>query len=854
MNASNSIYLPPRLYERMKSIYSEGVTVLCAPHGCGKSTALLKFMRCSRHRFDSRRFIKKAENADDCFGKICYNIFGEVFPIPIDEDSFCEIRDRLTSAPSKHIVVAIDCDAGVDAVLGSLRSAELLSKYSNASIVLCADSLSDTQRKTAAELGMNMISEDELKFTEGEIRSLFELHGARNADFPHIYFLTNGNALSVRLCLCLCENGFEIPDTDADGLLRELLDKAFSPAEIGALAAAVSFDYLDGDYCSSLGRDRTLSDYFGEQAFDFGFVCDTVEKLSGMLRIIFLNRKTHRVRAHFSLKRFIRQYVNFIPNDCHNAMRRCFAKHAQEIGDGYSAFCEYVMAGDIGLAARVSYGGKVSFDTAFRERNVLLHFIRLRPFECREIMPKYLQIASLFVATPYGDEVRSYYRQAISFIIHSERYIKSGRRTILSYAYALLAGAESCQSERMGTLIRQAHDLRDDSSLRYMPFYSWNKYAISLFGIMHSYSNPTQIERNQIMQNQQMYDDITGRDSFVPDVYDAESDYCSGQIDIAEEKANAILEKCVGEENVTSRLNTLLLLAKIYLYKSSCRLYEQTEGEIKDIMLRSGDPEVQCMARLCLAWLSCIRADVKYDTYYLRLVDDERIMFNSYTAPFYYLALCMSKLIVGEYSEIVDNIDKYLEAADRTHGETVRHQLSIICAQALFRLGRSEEAKKYINAVLPKLVRGGVYIPVAEVLSACHDAMLYLKSGEHDGDVVVRVCEAAAVIRSSADVVRMYLLNKDGDLIVGIDPPDNAISKAVKENKALIKELKLNEKSFTVAALAAGGLSNEDIAKETGYTVDSIKGILKRIYAKLGITSRDSLSRFVPPIDIYSCE
>ena len=52
---------------------------------------------------------------------------------------------------------------------------------------------------------------------------------------------------------------------------------------------------------------------------------------------------------------------------------------------------------------------------------------------------------------------------------------------------------------------------------------------------------------------------------------------------------------------------------------------------------------------------------------------------------------------------------------------------------------------------------------------------------------------------------------------------------------------KLTQRELDIARLAGQGYSNRDIAEAQGVSVRTVEGHLYRIFAKLGITSRDEL-------------
>ena len=197
MSASNNIYLPKRIFDRLKSIYTEKLTVLCAPENYGKTTLLREFVRLSCTSERSCHIINdNHSSANECFARYCEVLLGSAEQIPITEKEFFLLRDKFEAVHcSQPPIFLIDSPSAVEMVLNNLYCFRLITAYSPACTVITCEELTFYHQMLVEHNNINLIGQNELSLTAEETDEYFKICGIKGADAALVHSEVHGEML-----------------------------------------------------------------------------------------------------------------------------------------------------------------------------------------------------------------------------------------------------------------------------------------------------------------------------------------------------------------------------------------------------------------------------------------------------------------------------------------------------------------------------------------------------------------------------------------------------------------------------------------------------------------------------------
>lgn len=834
---TNKIYIPPRFYARLERIYTDKATVVSAPVGCGKTTMVREFISRSRKNGMSCRFIRSAKSVSDCFSQVCRIVLGHEAFSPETDGQFTALRHETALANADNVLIVVDCHYVTEAFLENLRAAELFIKSSSARLVIISDNLHNTHIDAAKALGISVITESDLKFTPSEVEEYFRYCSVECNDIERISALADGQAIRLKLCLKLASLGVTPVSGSVTELAAQYMQAAMTREELGAFICAASIDNISDDYLHSLVSSGSLTDYFGSGAFREDFFLQFLRTFGGSTGLCRFNAKTRSFTVHPCLKDYISGYTSSLPQDVRSALKICMARQYLKQQKFYYAFCEFFLAGDYNAAAECSNSQPISLRDLLDTKKTLTEFIEKCPLNNKELIPRYLRVLAMLMLTSEKNNLRGNFRRAIEHISASPEYDAKERRRMLSYAYALRTYEDFFFVERMGNHIKRAYEYFDGTGSLSSPFYTWNMYVPSLFGLIHNYALSLKTEREQFGRFHTMYSEILNHGKFILDYYNAESAYFTGDLALADSITTKLLEFCKGRANDAPRLIGLLMLGKTAVFSGEYETYERIENSISDILHKTEEYEVYMMAKMSLAMLDMTCGNIKYSAFFACCKDDEEIRLNRFAAPYYCLISALYRLSLGMVDRILENEQYYFSITDEVRNGTVRHQLYIIIAEALFISGNDEAAARYAEKALGVIEGTSIYMPAAEVLVHCRKTREYYQHNTPESAVVLRACRAAEKFILGSDTILTYKLTK----IRRKTPAPHCAKPQPPEDFSAAKQLGLTKKEYAVSTLAAQSLSNEEISQKLSISIDSVKGCLKRTFAKTGVRSRNGL-------------
>lgn len=844
------IYIPRRIYAGLKSIYSQRVTVVSGRDGCGKSTVLAEFIRRSRGKGRSCRFIRGSDSAESCFGELCRIVTGKVCPLPVTDKEERDLRALFSAADTQGLVIIADDPFAWELVLGGYRAGSIISECLSGSLVVTAGELGTSQLALARRFGCAVMQGSELLLTIDETEEYARLSGIDRTTARDVFALTGGELMYVSAAFALAAHGRALPQSTEEILtgLVELADRRTQ----GAMYAASSFVRMSVEFYDELCGCAELSALFGE-----GFAMQ--REIEGLhegpfgLGLIKVDKKSRLVTVHPCLKVALRRCFGGLSEEVKREFHKAIARHFLRLGDTFMAFSHFYLSGDYDAAAQCPRkSGGVSFDVLVKTSAMLERFTENCPLSCTVMLPRYMRILALLALTDKRENVHERFAALFAEINTNPQLLPAERRRLQFCAELMRTYEDMFILEKMGVHIKRAYELFNGRRELYAPFHSWNVYSPSVFALIHRYSVPLATEAEQFTRYHSMYTDMIDHGGHILGLYRAECVYFTGDRARASALCRRELEECNAPRDISVRISLLLLDGRIALYSGDYKRYEQVCGELATLTHLPQLPEVITMARLCLADLSCAQGEGRTDGFFLRCMTDEEIMRNRFQAPFSYMVIALMDLAIGRYEEILAEREKYLAAADAVRNETINIKLLLLFAAAELISGDEEAALRDVLSAFGSLKGTGIYAPVAEIMALCPQlAEFAARALPARHAVFVRECaELSAEYRRGIEVIKTYSMSGGGKAWLR-----SAVTAQMADARALAfddvrKRLGLSRKEFAYAVLAASRFSNAQICAVYSVSMDAVKSSLKRVFAKLGIRSRGQLRSLVPTIGL----
>ncbi len=852
MSEHQKLYIPKRLYNRLKSIYSEKLTILCAPENYGKTTLLREFIRRSRPAYRSCHFIGDNHySANECFARYCELLLGNKEQIPITESDFIRLRDKFDSAQCDKVpVFIIDTPSATEMILNNLYCFRLITIYSPASTIMSCEGLTFYHQMLVEHNDINLIDRNELSLTIEETDDYLKSYGITDADAALINRKTKGEMLRTKLSAELLVRG-EVPESY--GLFSLLYNSVIKLLPRHARFAALcvcAFNSVDEQTCQDMLSEPDIVEFYGSDNITLSAITDGIEKINLALPNLWVNSKSRNYSPPEFARKAVLKGFEKLPDKTRSAFLRCCAKDSLRCGKVFTAICQYCVAGEYETAATLPVQGIVALDYILTHKQSIYEIVTNITLTCKPMIPRLVRMVAMLMLTDYKERTRYLFRDIIAHISTSDDYTESERNNVLCYTHALRMYEEFYLIEKMGAHIKCAYELFSRSTEYDPPFYSWSLYTPSIFSLLYQYSVPTSTQFEQFTRYHRMYTEMVRHGEYIEAVYTAEMHYYMGDLRKSLTQSLEVTQLCTAEKSIPTGLIAYKTAAKCALLMGNCEQYNEIVGKISDIVKRYSSTEVGDMALLTLGMLSCLKHGNDEDIWHVISQNDEIIDHNRYTAPFsYYIRSCYM-LAHDEHELLMQQSPKYIRAAAEVRNETVEIMLRLIIATSDFIRQRTNDAVKNYVKVVEMLGSTEMIMPVVEHCVNYPMIFRYAAKtlkGQYAAlakkilDIAKPCIENIETLRTQ-ELTEQELARRHSARIAESESRQSAI------NTEKRKELKLTKKALQYAMLAADGFSNSEISEMTGASADSIKSSLKRTFSKLGVSSRAKLKSVLSDI------
>jgi len=350
---------------------------------------------------------------------------------------------------------------------------------------------------------------------------------------------------------------------------------------------------------------------------------------------------------------------------------------------------------------------------------------------------------------------------------------------------------------------------------------SWTFGSPSVLYMFYRESGQLEQEVNEIIVAMPYYYQLTaGHGSGAEYVMQAEWYYHTGDFENAEIAAHKALYIAQSQDQMSIVLCALFLQMRLAVLRGDLvqvtDILWQTREEIKE---RGLYPYIHTWD-MCEGFIySCLNQEKKVPTWIEKGdLRDSSILFPSYA--FFNIIWGKALLISGQYLKLIGLTEEFIGIASVFPNLLGQVYAYIYEATAKFKLGRQEDAQKTLRKALNVAAPDQVIMPFVENGEYIADMLAQLEKNGHYPEFIGRISALFPLIAKSREAMSAELSSRD--------------------NRSM-----LTEREVAIAELVASGLSNQAIGKALHIAEITVKKALQSIFAKMGISSRTALTKIM---------
>ncbi|SMD03438.1 LuxR C-terminal-related transcriptional regulator [Sporomusa malonica] len=350
---------------------------------------------------------------------------------------------------------------------------------------------------------------------------------------------------------------------------------------------------------------------------------------------------------------------------------------------------------------------------------------------------------------------------------------------------------------------------------------SWTFGSPSVLYMFYRETGQLEQEVNEIIVAMPHYYQLTaGHGSGAEYVMQAEWYYYTGDFENAEIASHKALYIAKSQDQMAIVLCALFLQMRLATLRGDLAqvtdILWQTREEIKE----RGLYQYIHTLDMCEGFIySCLNQEKKIPAWIVKGdLQDSSICFPGYA--FFNIIWGKALLISGQYLKLIGLAEGFIGMASVFPNLLGQVYTYIYEAAAEFKLGRHEDARQTLRQALSVAAPDQVIMPFAENGEYIADMLAQLEKNGHYPEFIGRINALFPLISKNRDAMSAELSSRD--------------------NRSM-----LTEREAAIAELVASGLSNQAIGNTLHIAEITVKKALQSIFAKLGISSRTALAKIM---------
>ncbi len=811
-----ALYFPEKLVRRLEDIFQYPLTILHAPSGFGKTTAVNEYLSTRQARVIS---ITAEQDEEQFCGKV-YSLLalwdadaGAKLRMlgPVRDGNYFEILTLLRGIVTEPgVVFILDNYQLIESTALTRLIFELFStpEVAGHMIILTQSIDMAAVHDRILQKKLNYISKNELEFGEKDVNAYFKLCGVplTKQEQDELYHYTEGWVAALYL-----------------QMLGYLQKERFEPqAGIGRLVETAVMQKLSAENQRLLHYLCRYDGFTLKQAVYMAGDKVSHEEVTGVLEQCALVRYDYpsgQYYMHEILRQYLLSFLEKQPSDYQDAvtlrMARWYAaqreylnamRYLYELGEYDEMLSLPIVALDI---VRV-----LNRDN----HRLILDITQNCPAEAMQRNPRGLVILAFGLLTyhekyAFSAAVREFYQ-----LINRENGLSPQRKNTLKGEMAfILSLSQYNDINRMSKLHRHAYELiRGPVTILSMrgPWTFGSPSVLYMF-----YRECGKLDEEQARMDECMpyyYQLAGGHGSGAEEVMRAEALFFRGDFETARVTCHRAAYMANTKDQHCITICVLLLLARIAIMTQDTAFFLLQLDELKKITPAALQGGLRATVDLCEGYLYALLGQGRLAAGWLRAGDTSDNHVQIFVVPYENIVYGRILLAEGEYQKLIGLSQPFLSFAAIFPNLLSQVYINIYTAAAFYRLGNTEQAKAALLKALTIALPDRLYLPFAENGDFLDDLLETLR---HCGYFKVEI----------AEILRLSAQHRAG-------------TKKIAAQLYPTEDYGLTGREREVAKLAAKRLSNKEIAALLYISENTVKFNLKAIYQKLQISSRGELA------------
>lgn len=811
------IYLTDKFQKQMKMVLHYPCTIVEAPMGYGKTTGVREYLKKEKVRvfwqklcdnsvsgfwISFCRLFKEADTA-------CYERMQQI-GFPSDSVTKEKVLSLIEGVLSEEqtVMVLDDYHLANNPDINSFIEYLLWNELSNFHMVLMVRfTRFDNLEELILKGYLYYIQKDALEFSLEEIIIYYRMCGIslRESEGHWLYSYTEGwvSALYLLMLNFKEEGSFTAP-TNITKLIEKTVYLPFSDEIKEFLICVSCFDAF------------TL-----EQAVHM-WQKDNAEELLKVItgRNAFINRdeksKTYQVHKMFS--EFLRDLFEELKPEDKERLYLQAAKWYLDTKD-YIASMQYsYLANDFNNLLSALEADK-GYSMVNEHREKLITYME----ECPEYIRQEHPVATLVYALclfSYNDMERfSSVCDEISLILKSSRDVQFTQNLEGEFELILMF-MEYNDIEKMYARIRKACSLLDRPAEFMDTRGGWTFGSPSVLYMFYREAGRLEDTLLRIKEALPYYDKLVKGHGMGADyVMEAEKYYYLGDLNNAEITLHKAIYQASNHRQKDILLCAVFLQTRIALCKGDYAAIKNNMKKLREEMEQEQWYNLFHTLDLCEAFLYACLGRKQEIPEWIAAGDFSSSSLYFPAMAFLNIVYGRVLLIRGEYHKLLGSIDYFTEIVSVFPNLLGQIYTGIFAAGANEKLLRREEAILQLRQALEMALSDGLLMPFVENCD-------YIKP------LLQELYQKNEYREPIKEILELY------------EPYQQFVQEIIQKNFSIDKP-KLTDREAQIAQLVAQGLSNQEIGIRLYITQNTVKTILKRIFEKLGITSRAMLKQFI---------
>ncbi len=814
---TKSLYFPTRITDALNNIFNYPLTIVEAPMGYGKTTAVREYLKKS----DAAVLWQTIYDSSllNFWNSLCHQlcIFSESasqslvrLEFPNDSVSMQEAVHIIEniSIPKKTVLVMDDYHLVDSTVVNAFIQFLVRNEISNLHIVLTTRF---TQMDNLEELTLkgylNHLKKEAFELAPNEITEYFKLCGVsiRTSDADRLYAMTDGwiSALYLLMLDYISEGSYSHV-TNIYKLMEKAVYASFAQEIKDFLVTMCLFDSFTLDQAVHMwGKDNAA---------------DILIEITSKNAFIKYDAESKTYHMHSLLTNFLKDVLESkqIKLDLYHKAARWFLK----AGDYRLAMHYFYLYGDFEGIYQSIEREKATGINLYYGKELTIKYVVECPDEVKSRHHFVLLLLAFELFT--FNEIDLFQKACEEFLhhIHSDKTLDENQRNRLLGEFELIMSFTGYNDIRkMKEHHQKAYQLLKEPSSILSANSNWTFGSPSILYMFYRESGKLMENLEDMMEALPCYSQVSnGNASGGEYIMKAESHFYAGEFDNAEIEAHKAMYESKQKSQVSNIICVLFLWMRLALIQGNFSRITMLLKTMRDEITKQKEYFLIHTVEICEGYLLSLLCQSGKVPEWLLTGDfsSYRLLFPN--IPMVNIVYGRILLIKGEYLKLIGSARAFLIMASVFPNLLGSIYTAIYLAAANDRIFRQKDALDALKQALNMAIPDKIYMP-------------FVENGDFLKPLLEELYRQGCLCEEIARILQLYA------------PYQKALTQ-IKKEEFSEKKPDLSAREMEIAQLAAEGFSNREIGERLYISENTVKTQMKSVFEKLGINSRVLIKQF----------